>query len=146
MTPESTSTDLLLALRGHAVRPTPVRQAVLAVLAVLQSSPYALSGAEIEQRLRPASDRITLYRTLCTFEKKGLIHRVIDHSETVRYAVCPEPTEAGASDHVHFKCTACQHIYCLGQVAVPKVVLPGQYQAVRADYLLSGVCARCQQR
>ena len=144
MTPEAPLADLLLlALRGHAVRPTPVRQAVLAVL---QGSPHALSGAEIEQQLRPASDRITLYRTLCTFEKKGLIHRVIDHSETVRYAVCPEPTEAGASDHVHFKCTACQHIYCLGQVAVPKVVLPGQYQAVRADYLLSGVCARCQQR
>lgn len=141
MIPESPSTDLLLALRGRAVRPTPVRQAVLAVL---RGSPYALSGAEIEQQLRPALDRITLYRTLCTFEQKGLIHRVADHSETVRYAVCPEPGELGTADHVHFKCTSCQHTYCLRHVAVPAVVLPGQYRAERADYLLSGVCAQCQ--
>lgn len=131
-----------LALRRHAVRLTPVRRTVLDVLA---RSPFALSGAELEKQL-PPTDRVTLYRTLRTFEEKGLVHRVIDHSEVVRYAATCLDADAPTSlaDHVHFKCTACQHIYCLSQVAVPAVDLPGPYQVLRRDCLLLGVCARCQ--
>lgn len=129
-----------MALRQRAVRLTLVRRAVLGVLL---HSPYALSGAEIEKLLPQVCDRITLYRTLCTFERKGLVHRVIDHSETVRYAVCAGQEAAAVPDHVHFKCTACQHIYCLSQVPVPAVQLPGRYHTERRDYLLSGICERC---
>ena len=57
------------------------------------------------------------------------MHRVIDHSETVRYAAtCLDEAAATTGprpDHVHFKCTACQHIYCLSQVPVPAGALPG---------------------
>ncbi|MBC8082148.1 MAG: transcriptional repressor [Hymenobacter sp.] len=136
----STDSVLSATLRQHLVRPTRVRRAVLAILG---SSPFALSGAEIEKQLLPTTDRITLYRTLRTFEQQGLVHRVVDHSETVRYAACPDPTRA-ATDHVHFKCRACHRIYCLSHVAVPVVALPGQYRVERGDYLLSGVCERCQ--
>lgn len=124
-------------LQRYGVRLTVPRRAVLEVL--LQAT-YALSGAEIEQQLTLLLDRITLYRTLKTFEEKGLIHRVIDHSDTIRYAVCP-----GSSfrEHVHFKCTTCHHIYCLGQVPVPTVALPSKYRVERGDYLLSGICERC---
>ncbi|OGX82411.1 hypothetical protein BEN47_18565 [Hymenobacter lapidarius] len=141
MTPDDL---VLLALRQHAVRPTRVRRAVLAVLL---RSPFALSGTEIEVQLRPLSDRITLYRTLCTFEQTGLIHRVVDHADTVRYAACSNPTaRAATADHVHFKCTACRHIYCLNQVPVPAVELPSPYRVERSDYLLSGICAGCQEK
>lgn len=143
LAPDAKSADpVLLTLRRHAIRPTLVRRAVLEVL---WHSPFALSGTEVEKQLPLELDRITLYRTLRTFEEKGLIHRVIDDSETVRYAVCPvSPTPSAPTDHVHFKCTACRHIYCLSQVAVPTVVLPGKYQATRGEYLVSGVCEQCQ--
>jgi Fur family ferric uptake transcriptional regulator len=126
----------------HGLRQTPVR---LGVLRALQAAPYALSGHEIEQLLGPGTDRITLYRTLRSFEEKGLIHRVIDASDIVRYAACSrECTEhVHADNHVHFKCTRCTHIYCLNQVAIPAVTLPGSFQAVHRDYLLSGVCEQC---
>ena len=131
------------ALLRHSVRPTAVRRAVLDILF---QSPFALSGAEIEQQLPLDSDRITLYRTLRTFEAKGLAHRVIDHSETVRYAVYREapPATDAAANHVHFKCLACQRTYCLSQVMLPTVVVPAHYQAVRGDYLISGICEWCQ--
>jgi Fur family transcriptional regulator, ferric uptake regulator len=132
---------VVIALRQRAVRLTLVRRAVLNVLL---HSPFALSGSEIEKQLPRSFDRITLYRTLCTFEQKGLVHRVIDHSETVRYAVCANPASVASPDHVHFKCTACQHIYCLSQVPVPAVALPGRYRTERRDYLLSGICEACQ--
>jgi len=64
-----TADSVLLALSRHAIRHTPVRQAVLEVL--LQSS-FALSGAEIEKQIPTIADRITLYRTLRTFEEKSL--------------------------------------------------------------------------
>lgn len=134
---------IFAALLRHSVRPTAMRRAVLGILS---QSPYALSGTEIEQQLPLGSDRITLYRTLRTFEEKGLAHRVIDPSETVRYAVCREALHAtdAAANHVHFKCTACQHTFCLSHVTVPPVAVPARYQAVRGDYLISGICERCQ--
>ncbi|WP_426491023.1 Fur family transcriptional regulator [Hymenobacter sp. 102] len=130
-------------LTRHKLRHTPVRRAVLQVLS---GSPFALSGHEVEQQLREDVDRITLYRTLKTFEESGLIHRVIDTSDTVRYAACAVGCTAQAhfDDHVHFKCTSCQHIFCLNQVAIPAVTLPPSFQAQTRDYLLAGVCQQCQ--
>ena len=129
-------------LTRHALRQTPVRRAVLQALA---ESPFALSGSEIEQQLGPSTDRITLYRTLKSFEENGLIHRVIDSTDIIRYAACSIECSAQAhfDNHVHFKCTACQHIYCLNQVAIPAVTLPEKFEAQTRDYLLAGVCRAC---
>ncbi|MBT2557904.1 transcriptional repressor [Hymenobacter sp. ISL-91] len=138
------STDRLArTLSQHGLRQTPVRRGVLEVLA---GAAFALSGSEIEQQLPAGTDRITLYRTLKSFEESGLIHRVIDSSDVVRYAACSIECSAEAhfDNHVHFKCTTCQHIYCLNQVAIPAVTLPAQFQAVSRDYLLAGVCRECQ--
>lgn len=130
-------------LTRHGLRQTAVRRAVLQVLA---ESRYALSGGEVELQLPPDTDRITLYRTLKSFEESGLIHRVIDTSDVVRYAACSIECSAEAhfDNHVHFKCTNCQHIYCLNQVTIPAVTLPAKFEAVTRDYLLAGVCRECQ--
>ncbi|UOQ70207.1 Fur family transcriptional regulator [Hymenobacter cellulosilyticus] len=126
-----------LTLHRHTLRSTAIRQAVLTML--LESS-YALSGSEIEKQIVPCTDRITLYRTLRIFEEKGLVHRVIDHCDIVRYAASsPAPAPA----HVHFKCTTCRRLYCLHEVIVPPVELPALYHTSSSDYLLSGVCATC---
>ena len=105
-----------------------------------------LTGAEIEQETGPGTDRITLYRTLKSFEQSGLIHRVIDDSDVLRYAACSIECSAEAhfDNHVHFKCGVCAHTYCLSQVAIPAVALPGGFRAERRDYLLSGTCQLCQ--
>lgn len=133
-----------LTLRAHAVRLTPCRRQVLGAL--LQSD-MALSGTELEPHLHQARDRVTLYRTLRLLEQKGLIHRVVDYTETVRYAAAAAlraPVDAALpAEHVHFKCTSCQHIYCLPQVAVPPLPPPGRHHVTRRDCLLSGVCERC---
>lgn len=130
-------------LARHGLRTTPVRRAVLQAVA---GRGYALTGAEIESEIGAGTDRITLYRTLKSFEQSGLIHRVIDDSDVLRYAACSIECTATAhfDNHVHFKCNACAHTYCLNQVAIPAVTLPGGFQAERRDYLLSGTCQFCQ--
>jgi Fur family ferric uptake transcriptional regulator len=129
-----------LILRRYSLRYTAVRRAVLWLL---QQSPSALSGGEIEKQLGHTTDRITLYRTLRTFEQNGLVHRIIDHCGTVRYAV--SGLEPYPHSHVHFKCTACSQVYCLHEVAVPVVLLPVSYQVTAVDYLISGLCDQCPQ-
>ncbi|RYU77848.1 Fur family transcriptional regulator [Hymenobacter persicinus] len=134
---------IALMLNRHGLRQTAAR---VQVLQTLHESEFALSGAEIEKTLGQDLDRITLYRTLRSFEEKGLVHRVLDASDVARYASCSlECSEhAHFDNHVHFKCTACTHIYCLNQIAIPAVALPREFQAVSRDYLLSGVCSHCQ--
>jgi len=144
LAPATAAPDRLAqTLLRHGLRQTPVRRAVLAALS---GKGYALTGAEIEQEIGSEVDRITLYRTLKSFEQQGLIHRVIDDTDVLRYAACSIECSAGShfDNHVHFKCTACQHTYCLSQVAIPMVQLPGGFQAERRDFLLSGVCQLCQ--
>lgn len=139
----STADHIAQTLTRHSLRQTPMRRAVLQALV---DSPFALSSSEIEQQLPPNTDRITLYRTLKSFEESGLIHRVIDATDIIRYAACSIECSAHAhfDNHVHFKCTACQHIYCLNQVAIPDVTLPPKFEAQFRDYLLGGVCRDCQ--
>jgi Fur family ferric uptake transcriptional regulator len=130
-------------LTSHKLRPTPVR---VAILQVLVDSPFALSGHEIEQLLPPPTDRITMYRTLKFFEAQGLIHQVLDTTSVIRYAACSIECSAHEhfDNHVHFKCTSCQRIYCLKQVPIPHVSLPHQFEAHTRDYLLVGTCRTCQ--
>lgn len=130
-------------LRRHGLRPTPTRRAVLGAFS---GRPYALTSAEIERELGPGTDRITLYRTLLAFEQQGLLHRVANDTDVVRYAACSIECSPGAhfDNHAHFKCDVCRHTYCLSQVAIPAVALPGRFVAARRDYLLWGTCGQCQ--
>lgn len=134
---------LAQTLARHGLRQTPVRRAVLQAVT---GKGYALTGAEIEQEIGACTDRITLYRTLKSFEQQGLIHRVIDDTDVLRYAACSIECSPSAhfDNHVHFKCDSCGHTYCLSQVAIPPVQLPGGFQAARKDYLLAGTCLHCQ--
>ena len=130
-------------LAQHSLRNTAMRRAVLEVLS---RTPYALSSSEIEHELGPGVDRITLYRTLKSFEEKGLIHRVPENSDISKYAACSIECSQHAhfDNHVHFKCNNCQHVYCLNQVTIPSVTLPAKFEAQTSDYLLAGVCRNCQ--
>lgn len=142
-TPAAAPDALAQILARHALRPTPTRRAVLQAF---RGQSYALSGADIEKELGAGTDRITLYRTLRTFEQQGLLHRVADETDVVRYAACSIECSPGAhfDNHVHFKCEVCHHTYCLSQVAIPPVTLPGRFAAQRRDYLLWGTCGHCQ--
>ena len=139
----TTSDRYVQLLAQHSLRNTAMRRAVLELLT---RTPYALSSSDIEHELGPGVDRITLYRTLKSFEEKGLIHRVPENSDVAKYAACSIECsqEAHFDNHVHFKCTNCQHVYCLNQVTIPTVTLPAKFHVKTSDYLLAGVCRDCQ--
>ena len=72
-------------LQSKDIIPTPMR---ILVLELLQKKNSALSLSDMEKNLYPA-DRTTIYRTLKTFEEKGLAHS-FQEDNTSKYALCHE--------------------------------------------------------
>jgi Fur family transcriptional regulator, ferric uptake regulator len=115
--------DLDNTLQQKGIRPTAMR---LLVLDFLLKQSNAISLSDVEASFLRA-DRITLYRTLKTFEDKGLVHSIDDGSGSVKYALCPDSCAAQAHNdlHVHFYCYRCRETFCLPNSQIPEIALPG---------------------
>lgn len=133
------------SLSDFDLRPTPCR---LDVLSTFQGFDYALSQGDIEQKLSDKYDRVTIYRTLKTFLTQGLLHKVLDDSGGVKYALCKELCHQGdhqhQHDHVHFKCNQCGQTTCLETVHIPSIVLPAGFSKQESNLLIQGTCSMCR--
>ncbi len=106
-------------------------------LGAILESERPLSHHEIEGRLEPRLDRVTLYRVLNDLAEAGLLRRITTGG-AMRY---------GASDHshAHFTCDACGITTCLETVPVPTPHLPDRYVINEIALNLSGLCPGCSQ-
>ena len=134
-------TDKLL--RSHGLRVTAFRKEVLGLFV---GAKVAVDSRTIEQQLHPA-DRVTVYRTLRSFEDSGIIHRIPDPSGAVKFALC----NAGCDDHAHhdshahFHCSACDATICLDKQEAIHVNTPAGFSVSETQVILSGVCADCNE-
>lgn len=134
--------DIMEKLDKHDLRKTIIRKDVLKIF--VQAEGKALSSKDIEQALENP-DRITLYRTLRSFEEKGLIHQAVDGSGTSKYALCSEDctVHEHQDDHAHFHCTKCEQTICLETGPRSPVNVPEGYIVRRSYLVLEGLCRRC---
>lgn len=130
-------------LEKHSLKKTSPR---FRVLEVLSNRNVATSQPNLEDILGKEVDRVTLYRILKTFEEKGIIHKIIDSNGTANYAVCHSScTEHQHRDeHLHFNCTVCKNVYCLNDVHIPNVILPGGFEASTINLIATGICPGCK--
>jgi Fur family ferric uptake transcriptional regulator len=130
-------------LSKHSLRKTTCRNDVLEIF--IAHSGQGLSETFVEDRVRGDFDRVTIYRTLNTFVEKGIIHRILDEDNVVKFALCAEQCEVGhhQHEHIHFKCTKCETTSCLDDVSVVDLKLPAGYTKTEANYLIVGVCGKC---
>src|ERR1700749_5042769 len=112
-------------LIDKSINPTAMR---LLVLNLLLKQHAAISLSDIEKNLEPA-DRTTIYRTLKTFEEKGLTHIIDDGTGTPKYALCAEECDDHEHHdlHVHFYCNSCKEPFCLPNSKIPDVMLPNGF-------------------
>lgn len=130
-------------LKKHRLRITQFRQDVIQIFV---ESDHALSSADLENRL-VNPDRITLYRTLRSFEEKGIIHKAVDGTQTPKFALCDDACDEHNhfDGHIHFYCEKCENTFCLEDVEIPDVSLPPGYVQDHIDMVIKGTCDKCQE-
>ncbi len=131
-------------LEDHGLRRTAFRREVIAIFH--QHEGKAISSAEIEDRLG-TFDRITLYRTLKSFEEKGLIHLASEPTGQVKYALCGGQctSEHHYDGHAHFHCNNCGQTVCLDEVSKNVISgIPNGYEVRDIQINLSGICQKCK--
>jgi Fur family ferric uptake transcriptional regulator len=138
--------SVLEKLNRFKLRNTEIRREILTLFLETE---YALSHQYIEKKLSTKFDRVTLYRTLKSFEENGLIHRIANDTDTIEYALCKddchEQNHKHNDNHAHFRCEKCLKTYCLEHVGIPDLHIPNGFNAQEFQLLVSGICAKCNQ-
>jgi len=124
------------------VKPTAMR---LLVYKFLEKQFVATSLTDIELAFDKA-ERTTIYRTLKTFEKNGLVHKIDDGSGIAKFALCEEQCncELETDLHLHFHCTNCNETQCLTEQKIPHINLPPGFKAIDANLVVKGICNKCK--
>ncbi len=95
----------------------------------------------LETRL-PNLSLDTVYRTLATFEKLGLLHRLETRENQARYEVLGE-------QHHHFLCDQCGQVFDFSWPSFDAMDLPPDLDPIghisRTSVIVNGTCATCLQ-
>lgn len=138
---ENKMNEIESTLENNGVRPTAMRVLVYKYMAQKE---VAVALTTIENAFTKA-DRTTLYRTLKTFEEKGVVHQIDDGTGISKYALC-EPgcnCELDQDLHLHFHCSNCDETVCLTEHKIPHINLPDGYIAENANLVITGICEKC---
>lgn len=134
---------IITTLRKHSAYVTQTR---ISVLKVLSQSRSSISLSHIRKLSPVALDRVSVYRTLQLFLKKGLIQTVPNSKGNCRYILkefLNRSSSPSASHFVHFICNNCGYTELIEQ-AVPLVFdKPGNHQVNNCYILLEGICSEC---
>ncbi|WP_034888688.1 Fur family transcriptional regulator [Gillisia sp. Hel_I_29] len=128
-------------LESKGIRPTAMRLMTYKRLAQLK---VAISLGELEKNFE-RSERSTLFRTMKTFEEKGIVHQIEDGTGIIKYALCEEDCECevGNDLHLHFHCNNCNETVCLTENKIPHINLPDGYITEDINLVVKGICERC---
>jgi len=128
-------------LENKGIRPTAMR---ILIYKFMAQKEIAVTLTDIEDAFLKV-ERTTLYRTLKTFEKKGIAHQIEDGTGVSKYALC-EPgcnCEIDQDLHLHFHCNQCDKTVCLTEHKIPHVNLPEGFIAEDANLVVTGICDTC---
>ena len=128
-------------LNQKDIRPTAMR---LLVLEALAGQETAISLSDLEKAFEK-SGRVTLFRTLKTFQENRLVHSIDDGTGAPKYALCEEGCECNIERdlHVHFHCRVCSETFCLPKYKIPEIELPSMFKGEEANLVVKGICGKC---
>ncbi len=131
-------------LQKSGLRRTPVRVGVLDLLAAAKQ-PMDVPG--ILAKLPDRTDAVTVYRTLNTFTRKKLVHRVRGEDRGWRYAM-GNVSQTAEHRHPHFVCEECGKVECLADADIPAsfvrtLGVAAKYQVRYPEVVLHGLCPKC---
>ena len=119
----------------------------LKLLEIFLSNNKAVTHGELLKLTEKTFDRVTVYRTLKSFEDLGIIHRIIGANDSPNYALSAMPkmgsNELNKKPHLHFSCVKCNGVFCLNDQFVPQINLPGTYEVHSLNLVVKGICKEC---
>ena len=110
------------------------------------SSKKSLSVDDILDYFDNSINKVTVYRSLESFESKGLIHKVPDNNNLKRYSLCRE-NECNANshnhNHGHFICYSCNQTFCLEEIKSPDIICMKGFYVQELKLTAEGYCKDC---
>ncbi|WP_010523056.1 Fur family transcriptional regulator [Aquimarina agarivorans] len=127
-------------LNKHHLKATTTR---IKLIEIIKTFKTAIPYTKIQEHFKD-SDRITLYRTIQTLLKKEIIHKALINKEETYYALYENDTkdQTHSHNHVHFKCTVCNHVSCQYLYDKISVTLPN-FTIDTMQIQLTGICNLC---
>lgn len=139
-TSEEHALDIENTLKNAGLRTTRQRRVILELLLACGSP---LSHAEILSKIEEHLDRVTLYRTLETLRKAGIVHQVQGIDGVWRFCAHGEGADGCPGDHPHFLCLECGKMFCLTDQRMPRVRVPAGVEVEGKQFVVYGRCAEC---
>ena len=132
--------ELKKILKNHRLRVTDCR---MDILEFFVNNEQAFSFKNLENTFEHY-DRVTLYRTLNSFTKNGVLHKIPSDTGIVSYGVCSSTCspQNHNHNHMHFQCNICGKTECLPQKHLPQVKITG-YVIEEVNMILNGKCVQC---
>jgi Fur family transcriptional regulator, ferric uptake regulator len=129
--------------KENGLKRTAAREAILKVLG---NAGRPLSHQEIAKAGKGELhfDRVTVYRTLETLLRIGLLHRIQGIDGNWRF--CMHSSESSgecAGNHIHFLCSKCDQMSCLPEQPLPWVTAPAGAIIQSKQLVVHGLCAAC---
>ena len=128
-------------LESKNIRVTAMR---LLIYKFLAQRHIAVTLSDIENAFEKA-DRTTLYRTINTFEDKGIVHQIDDGTGITKYALCEQGCNCDIKTdlHLHFHCNNCNKTICLTDHKIPQIKIPEGFIAENVNLVVKGICDAC---
>ena len=113
------------------------------IIEVLLQSKSPVTQEQVGEKIRgKAPDKVTIYRTLESLVKSGLVHKAFLHNRTWHYELADNCSEFQC--HPHFTCKKCGDTHCMTGVSVPMAGKPAKgYIIHRQRVQIEGICPKC---
>ena len=107
----------------------------------------SLTTHDIFNKFNKKINKVTIYRALKSFEKKGLIHQVPDKNNLKKYSLCNLDScspESHNHQHGHFICYSCSQTFCLESIKSPDLTTLKDYDVKELKLIIEGYCKECR--
>lgn len=136
---------LITKLKEHHVHLTQNR---IAVYKLLTESKTALSVTVIMKQSETLLDRISVYRALRYFLKKGIVEVVPNNKGNARYILASSNKEVVKNRDTkcaYFVCSCCQHTELILEPVNIKLDSLTKHQVSKYSLILEGLCNNCKE-
>ena len=116
------------------------------LLMLFYSSNKSLSVDDILKYFNNSINKVTIYRSLESFENKGVIHKVPDNNNRRKYSLCKENecnADSHKHNHGHFICYSCHQTFCLEEIKSPEIISMKGFHVQELKLTAEGYCQDC---